>query len=821
MAEGTTNNNNKPITKDWMDEYDRGVKAALAQLKKADVTIPLNALPEDWTALLSYSAGEGGSTVSYDFKPGDRVIVEDRENGEEDSDYLVVYTLLKRYTENGVEKALWRLGGAGGGGSATGKVKVYLKDIVNDAENLSPSFGGIVVTLTNTTDKDSTPVTKTLAAGETMVTFSKVTPLKNYQVSVSQLANHTQPAAQTIQQLGISEEKELTFRYEADEYTVNVESNQGAQDDSVAGAKVTYGETDYTDGQTFKVAKGTAVELTADNMSNVTGYAKSLSLSGKTINALYSTTLVKLSVVSNQSDFTERLECSINNTQRIVTATGTTAKESNTVKVPTGTTLTIVAPDVTGYSKTIGAYTVATGAEQTISVAYEAEKLTVSVSADQGSPDLSGVAIVVRDTTDSKAITPVNGVYMIPGGHGYSIVASTAVDGYTTPSAITGTASGASASVELEYAYNPIMYAYVKIDQTQSGDTAMITVSDTEGGSALTCPTTPTQKHPNAAIQAIKDASHLFMGKFADGKMTLRQLKDDDGTKYLDGTSANMDGTDGDHFLRIGVDFYIKRVAGADSGNQVTYGIAVGGQPDETWKQIVTPNDLLGVHEAYISGNMLYSRSGIQSGASQTRDTFKQYARNRGTGFSCVTWEWHCMMAFLFYAWYGRTNAQAQCGTGSDSYTRTLGTKDSLGMTDTDSGNGNADNTKFWGLENWWGCKYEWVDNVDVTDRNWTVKDISGNTKRSGLQANTADGWINKLMLSENLDMIPTGVGGGDTTYYCDYYWQSSGSRVVARSCRNAYAYGGVAFVDADIGVAYAYASIGSRLAFSGQIEIS
>jgi hypothetical protein len=448
--------------------------------------------------------------------------------------------------------------------------------------------------------------------------------------------------------------------------------------------------------------------------------------------------------------------------------------------------------------------------------------VTVSVSQQDGQDaDIEGATVTVTDQTAEAQVTPAGGVYMIPTGHTYQVAVST-VQGYTTPQHTAQVAADAAEQVQMTYVYNPIMYAYVKIDQTQSGDTAMITVSDTEGGAALTCPTTSSARHPNAAIQAIRDATHLFMGTFANGKMTLRQLQDADGTKYLDGTTAKFDGSEGDHWMRIDVDFYVKRVSGSDSGDQVTYGIAVGGQPDATWKQIVTPSDLLAVHEAYISGTSLYSRSGVQSGANQTRDTFKQYARNRGTGFQLVTWEWHCMMALLFYAWYGRTNSQAQCGTGANDYQRTLGTKDSLGMTDTTASNGNADNTKFWGLENWWGDKYEWIDNVDVNDYVWTIKDINGNTKRTGMTASsTSSQFITKMLLSENLDLIPTGVGGTETTSYCDKYYCNSGSRVVFRSLNSAYANGGVACVGAYYDASNAYAYGGSRLAFNGVVEVA
>jgi hypothetical protein len=373
-----------------------------------------------------------------------------------------------------------------------------------------------------------------------------------------------------------------------------------------------------------------------------------------------------------------------------------------------------------------------------------------------------------------------------------------------------------------------ILYAYVKFDQTQSDETKLISVSDTPDGTRLTCPTTSWATHPNAAIQAIRDASHLYMGKqTAAGKQLLCQLSDSNGGQYTDGSTAKFDGTEGDHWMRIGVEVYIKRVSGTDSGDTVVYGIAVGGQPDATWKQIISPSDLLAVHEAYIASSKLYSRLGVQSGASQTRDTFKTYARARnasgtpsGKGYSLVTWEWHCMMALLFYAWYGRTNCQAQCGTGANSYTRTLGAKNALGMTDTTASNGNADDVKFWGVENWWGDKYEWVDNADVNNHVWTIKGLAGNSVRTSVAA-SSNGWIKKLMLNQNLDLLPTVIGGTDTTYYCDFYYQNTGVRVVARSCGDAYTNGGVAFVLAYHAASNADTVIGSRLAFRGEIEIA
>jgi hypothetical protein len=104
----------------------------------------------------------------------------------------------------------------------------------------------------------------------------------------------------------------------------------------------------------------------------------------------------------------------------------------------------------------------------------------------------------------------------------------------------------------------------------------------------------------------------------------------------------------------------------------------------------------------------------------------------------------------------------------------------------------------------------------------WTIKDINGNTKRTGMKANsTSSQFITKMLLSENLDLIPTGVGGTETTSYCDKYCCNSGSRVVCRSSFSALAVGGVAYVGAYHDASNAYANYGSRLAFNGVVEVA
>lgn len=87
------------------------------------------------------------------------------------------------------------------------------------------------------------------------------------------------------------------------------------------------------------------------------------------------------------------------------------------------------------------------------------------------------------------------------------------------------------------------------------------------------------------------------------------------------------------------------------------------------------------------------------------------------------------------------------------------------------------------------------------------------------MQAGTSDGWITKLAVGEYMDVVPTAVGGSDTTYFSDYYWSNSGSRVLFRSYSNAGSRGGVAVASAEYVASGTYDFVGARLAFRGKIH--
>ena len=940
MAEQNTNN---VITKDWMDEYTNGQKAALAPLKDAPAVRILSQAPGSDT--LTYTIGEGTEAVVYPFKIGDEVRVPDAENAEEDTNGFVYYKLYDIVEQNGQKTAYWALGGSGGsGGGALGKVKVYLKDIINGTEQVSPSFDGVVVTLQNTTDSGAEPVTKTIAAGETSCVFTKVTPLKDYSVSVSALdSQHTTPAVQTITNLAIGDERELTFRYEADEYTAQITSNQGDSDAAVGSAWVraqytldgqTVNSSNLTNGQTWKVPHGVTLSVAAS--SNITHYSKQTGVdtTNKLLTAVYSTTKVNLQMVGVVSGTEGAYPTGAAGTVKYSGGSDQVLEDNTSLAlVPTGTAFVIDYAPVASYgtpaqysATAVGtqmtaakaAYTygmltidvtnndqddtdlqkakvyisvdagqeeeltgtlqnhtlrfqkaVVPGAQysvrygsvdgydtpttvsdtmpaagtDTLTAQYHTEKLSVSLSADEGAPNLTTVTITVKNASDDSVLTTATGSltdYKIPFGVTYKVSLSS-VEGYTTPADVTKDWTDTQAkSLALMYEKITVVTDYIILDQTSSDPTKK--VLDSAGRTYSNGYTRP------SVIDQIRAASHCYVGTFASNKMTLKQLSDTDGTKYADGTSAATDiaSTSKDVFMRLPI-FYTRTTQVETDKWKIEFAfdpsqVGANGQivsltsavPAGTgWKKW-GGNDLIGKYEAECSdtsnntSGTLRSRSGVQSTGNVSQANFKTKARNKGTGFTIVKWRHQNIMAILFYAYYGHTNCQQLIGTGANAYngsSRATGLKNSLGMTDTTSSNGNTDNIVFWGLENWWGCKYEWVDNVVANNPTWTITEDDGTT-RTITVTSKKDDWTypSKFVLGDDLDVAaaPGQSGGSDSQGYCDgQYHSSSSSRVVLRSGSYAGTFGGVAYVSANYDSSYAYTSSGSRLAFNGTIEIS
>lgn len=484
-------------------------------------------------------------------------------------------------------------------------------------------------------------------------------------------------------------------------------------------------------------------------------------------------------------------------------SSSTSMGNGDELNLAANTEIKITFPAVTGY-KTPNPIEFVIGENDAVKAGtYLAEQVEVRLSSHDGG-SLNGAVVKIDGTDYTWNGTPITARFAFDKE--YTIQFSRVGD-YLTPAKMTIKASQATRSINA--LYDTIPDDLVIIDQTITDPATMISGAVN-----------------SSVIQQIRAGSHRYLGKYtADGKMTLCQLDDADSTKYADGTAADLTGAEGDVFMKMPDFWYRSLEIGTDVfGIQFRKGST---SPGNGWTKWDT-NALIGVYEAYSVDSKVYSRSAVTSSGNISQANFKAYARARGTGFQIVDWQMHCVMAILYYAQYGHTNCQEKIGAGTSSDSKQCGQTNACGMNDTkgaspvsglnDAGaNGNSQSINFWGLENWWGNKYEWIDNVVVNSRKWEITEPDGTVRKPGTGGSSSN-YISKMLFGDCCDLIPTATSGSSTTGFCDYYYQSnSTARVVLRSYYNSNTYGGVAYVNADFDSSNTVSYSGSRLAFRGQ----
>ena len=268
---------------------------------------------------------------------------------------------------------------------------------------------------------------------------------------------------------------------------------------------------------------------------------------------------------------------------------------------------------------------------------------------------------------------------------------------------------------------------------------------------------------------------------------------------------------------------------------------------------------LCAVLETVIAGEKFRScLTGGSSIASMTWTDFHYYSQQRG--MQQIDAMMHSRIANLCYAFYGRRDMQEQCGAGSHTNARTIGTdtmtrgmQDTVGYEYAKAINPNVTNSMIenlvhqyaWfvdtdsfgtktvtqvnnicclGYVNTYGHKYEMMDGVDLPNDSgnagkWRIWMPDGTTRY--IKGTTSSGlWITGVWHGLYMDMVPTGTFmGSSSTYYTDIYYISTGvGRVVYRGYNNANANGGVSYANANNDASNTNANVGSRLAFRGNL---
>ena len=255
------------------------------------------------------------------------------------------------------------------------------------------------------------------------------------------------------------------------------------------------------------------------------------------------------------------------------------------------------------------------------------------------------------------------------------------------------------------------------------------------------------------------------------------------------------------------------------------------------------------------------------------RTSFRAYARKRKEGSS----EWNCMtydiqkdLFWLFAIEYGTLNSQATFNSEKDSngfaqgglgpgvttldsgkwntfngyypfipcgYTDELGNgtgeKEYTMPTEYDASSKKVKVCRYRGIENPFGHIWQWTDGINVrinpgsdglsevfvcsdpskfNDSNYNGYSHVGNEAH-------AEGYVKEIIFGESGEIIPALVGGGSTTYFCDYHYTNIPASVALRGVlfgghARYGTYAGLAFASSYLAPSSANADVGSRLCF-------
>lgn len=565
---------------------------------------------------------------------------------------------------------------------------------------------------------------------------------------------------------------------------------------------------DITDYSTPEVQSFTAI---AGNTRNVT--------------LTYSTTIVTLTVTSNNPTlFTDNASISISG----AVTKSLSGNLTYTFNVPTGKQFTVAGYEVVvNTDTTYRKYDIpekethtATGATQSVSYVYYGTKVTLNITADEGT-----ITPVVDLTpamwTHSLSLGTHN--FILPKNYEYHFQGGE-VTNYDTPQIQTGNTGTEYSDITVNLAYKILAeetYAmWVQFDET--------------------VPTTTLERGGN--LDVITNLTSKFKRCLAlpqnDGSAAIVYLNSTDSNKWEDGSTVNHTGAY--HYVYYMVHFpkYYYRTELVSTGKFKLY--ISDRKITDSYKE--ERECLIGVFEAYNTDGKLTSRPNTTSTGNQTIETFFNQAHTNGSNWGLIDYRAHKTIANLFCAKYGNTNISTNnssipCSGGTRSWDSSTGATVSLGNRDGKS----SKSSNFLGLEDCYYGKYEFVQGINIINRQWIVYDggLKVNTNLSGLtsagytnvrqivassSSNTAassSSWITGIAHGEYADIMPTyASGGSDTTYYTDYYYQNTGNRILLRSGHSdAGSYCGV-FCSLAYDSSYSPSHVGSRLGFYGNIVV-
>ena len=252
----------------------------------------------------------------------------------------------------------------------------------------------------------------------------------------------------------------------------------------------------------------------------------------------------------------------------------------------------------------------------------------------------------------------------------------------------------------------------------------------------------------------------------------------------------------------------------------------------------------IGAYLASYDGNKLRSMKGGTVAANRTINVFWEQAQANGKAFGLTNYTQRILMVLIYLSNYRSLNSQATLGYGMNGNSNnfdaaqnkptgeTSALGDACGSVDGGTSNANAKHISLFGLEDIYGWFWEMIQGVFLINNKVYVYDgnrmpdseelaYGAKGKSRSFNRNASEGWITKLVGGEHFDIFPSAVGGGSSSYWCDYTWTSTTGQLLL--------WGGDAADGSSCGLVSshsihawtnAWAILGSRLAYYGKANI-
>ena len=348
-------------------------------------------------------------------------------------------------------------------------------------------------------------------------------------------------------------------------------------------------------------------------------------------------------------------------------------------------------------------------------------------------------------------------------------------------------------------------------------------------------PTTDTYERTGVASAAPLSASYAGIIQTQMKRCVLNAngtvkyfLHPNDSTKKADGSTAIIDGTDGNVMVQIPKFWYKYEFADGKHKWLISDGEQPGFEVHPAFDREGTIRDFryYPAYQGFTLNGKLISGSGRVPTANKIRATFRTEAAANGVGWSQIDWNLLIAVQLLYLTEYADFDTQSMLGQGITSgsvYTAVTGSSNSLGNASSPHTNTNTQFMSYRGIENWYGQIFKFIDGVNVKEREYFVNKkpstyaddvFTGDYTTTGMTMVSTNGYVKNIVQSKN-GFISSDATGTDSTYITDYQYQNTGNRIVlfGGNAGCGLSAGGF-FVSGYAAASYASANLGSAVSY-------